>query len=163
APPNDSPFPVPQDKGCCGQHPAYVGSIDHADLTKSEIQRLGVSVGTFDPNNDDSLGRETQWLSSLFSRRRSNTPEAKVVQSSLNIPNLVRALQHRPDWDVTVATQEVLYFITAQFDFCCKSKTHLRNTFGWSDIESSLAAVWDCFSLWVETFEVLTSRAGELA
>ncbi|KAJ5859927.1 hypothetical protein N7534_005204 [Penicillium rubens] len=120
-------------------------SIDHAHLTKSEIQRLGVSVDIFDPNDEDSsdedsLDPETQWLFKPISKEdikpwKISPSEAKAVQSSLDIPELVRASQHRPDWDVTGATQEVLHFITTQFDFRRKSKTPLRDTFGWNDID----------------------------
>ncbi|KAJ6190044.1 hypothetical protein N7519_000065 [Penicillium mononematosum] len=129
-------------------------SIDHAHLTKSEIQRLGVSVDIFalndeDSSDKDSLDPETQWLFKPISKEDIKTwkispSEAKAVQSSLEIPDLVHVSQHRPDWDVTGATQEVPDFITAQFDFRRKSKTRLRDTFGWSDIDS-LAAMWDSF------------------
>lgn len=120
-------------------------SIDHAHLTKSEIQRLGVSVDIFDPNDEDSssedyLDPETQWLFKPMSKEdikpwKISPSEAKAVQSSLDIPDLVRTSQHRPNWDVTGATQEVLDFITAQFNFRRKSKTRLRDTFGWNNIE----------------------------
>lgn len=86
------------------------------------------------------MGRETQWLFKPISKKdikqwKISAFEAKVVQSSLSIPDFVPASQHQPKWDVTIATQEVLYFVTAQFDFRSKSKTRLRETFGWSDIE----------------------------
>ncbi|KAJ5534509.1 hypothetical protein N7527_000763, partial [Penicillium freii] len=120
-------------------------SIDHAHLTRSEIQRLGVSVDIFDPNDVDSsdkhfLNPETQWLFKPISKEdikpwKISPSEAKAVQSSLDIPDLVRASQHRPDWVVKSATREVLDFITAQFNFRRKSKTRLRDTFGWNRID----------------------------
>jgi hypothetical protein len=119
-------------------------SINHAHLTKSEIQCLGVSVDIFDPNgedsSEDSLDPETQWLFKPTSKEdikpwKTSPSEAKAVQSSLDIPDLVRTSQYRPDWDVAGATQEVLDFITAQFDSRRKSKTRLRDIFGWNDIE----------------------------
>ena len=114
--------------------------IDHANLTKSEILDLGVSAKGFDPNDEDSSGPETPWLFMPISKEdiqpwKISASEANSVKARLNIPDLDLARQYRPDWDVTRATQQVLRFITAQFNFRRKSKTRLRDTFGWSDIE----------------------------
>ncbi|OQE84129.1 hypothetical protein PENNAL_c0029G06013 [Penicillium nalgiovense] len=86
--------------------------IDRANLTKSEILRLGVPFEAFDPNDEDSLDPETPWLFKPI-------PKEDI----------------KP-WKISASKAEsVLRFITAQFNFRRKSKTRLRDTFGWNDID----------------------------
>ncbi|KAJ9480709.1 hypothetical protein VN97_g12825 [Penicillium thymicola] len=114
--------------------------VDHANLTKSEILDLGVSVKGFDPNDEDSWGPKTPWFFMPISKEdikpwKISASEANSLKASLNMPNLDLEKQLRPDWDATRATQQVLLFITAQFNHRSKSKTRLSDTFGWSYID----------------------------
>jgi hypothetical protein len=114
--------------------------IDHANLTESELLDLGVSVEDFDPNDEEPSDPKTPWLFRPISKEdikswKVSASEAKQVSHRLNPPDLDLARQYQPDWDVTRATQQVLTFITAQFEYRRKSKTSLRDAFGWNYIK----------------------------
>lgn len=68
--------------------------IDRANLTKSEILRLGVPFEAFDPNDEDSLDPETPWLFKPIPKEdikpwKISASKAESVKSHLNIPNLI--------------------------------------------------------------------------
>ncbi|KAJ9486023.1 hypothetical protein VN97_g7315 [Penicillium thymicola] len=110
-----------------------------SSFSKLEIARPEVFVKTFGPNDKDFLASE-QCLFKPISKEdikpwKISAAEAAVVRNNLDIPDLGPVSQHRPTWNITVATQQVFHFIIAQFRYRRRGKTSLRDTFGWNGID----------------------------
>ncbi|KAJ5542892.1 hypothetical protein N7535_005314 [Penicillium sp. DV-2018c] len=113
---------------------------NRASYSNREIMDLGATVGTFDPDDQDFLGSETQCLFKPISKEdiepwKISAAEAAVVGHHIEIPDLDLVSRSRAPLNITVATEQVYHFIKTQFNYRRQGKTYLRDTFGWNMID----------------------------
>ena len=107
-----------------------------ATFSKSEIVGLGVSVETFDAN-EDLIDSETEWLFEPMSKKeikwwKLSADDAAEVQETLDIPNLDVASQAL---NITGTTMAVFLSIETQFALRQRGSTYMARSVGWGPIK----------------------------